>query len=95
MAPPIGTREREGTCGAARPSGLGRTARTGNAKEKEGKQEQERSAGPVRKTGKRACVAESGRRQERDKKILQQFLRIVNYAKNYIKNLAKLAGPFV
>jgi len=30
-----------------------------------------------------------------DKKILQQFLGIVNYARNYIKNLAKQAGPFV
>ena len=28
-----------------------------------------------------------------DKKTLQQFLGIVNYARNYIKNLAKLAGP--
>uniref|UniRef100_A0ACD5USE4 Uncharacterized protein n=1 Tax=Avena sativa TaxID=4498 RepID=A0ACD5USE4_AVESA len=28
-----------------------------------------------------------------DKKILQQFLEIVNYARNYIDNLAKLAGP--
>jgi len=28
-----------------------------------------------------------------DKKTLQQFLRIVNYARNYIENLAKLAGP--
>jgi ribonuclease HI/predicted FMN-binding regulatory protein PaiB len=28
-----------------------------------------------------------------DKKILQQFLGIVNYARNYIDNLAKLAGP--
>jgi hypothetical protein len=26
-------------------------------------------------------------------KILQQFLGIVNYARNYIDNLAKLAGP--
>ena len=28
-----------------------------------------------------------------DKKTLQQFLGIVNYARNYIENLAKLAGP--
>jgi hypothetical protein len=28
-----------------------------------------------------------------DKKVLQQFLGIVNYARNYIHNLAKLAGP--
>lgn len=28
-----------------------------------------------------------------DKKVLQQFLGIVNYARNYIDNLAKLAGP--
>ena len=28
-----------------------------------------------------------------DKKILQQFLGIMNYARNYIDNLAKLAGP--
>jgi hypothetical protein len=28
-----------------------------------------------------------------DKKVLQQFLGIVNYAMNYIDNLAKLAGP--
>ncbi|KAG2561640.1 hypothetical protein PVAP13_8KG169608 [Panicum virgatum] len=28
-----------------------------------------------------------------NKKTLQQFLRIVNYARNYIENLAKLAGP--
>ena len=28
-----------------------------------------------------------------DKKTLQDFLGIVNYAKNYIDNLAKLAGP--
>ena len=28
-----------------------------------------------------------------DKKTLQQFLEIVNYARNYIKNLAKLSGP--
>jgi acetone carboxylase gamma subunit len=28
-----------------------------------------------------------------DKKVLQQFLGIINYAKNYIDNLAKLAGP--
>ncbi|KAM3193886.1 hypothetical protein ACQJBY_070498 [Aegilops geniculata] len=28
-----------------------------------------------------------------DKKVLQQFLGIVNYAQNYIDNLAKLAGP--
>jgi hypothetical protein len=28
-----------------------------------------------------------------DKKVLQQFLVIVNYARNYIDNLAKLAGP--
>src|SRR6266536_1076751 len=28
-----------------------------------------------------------------DKKVLQQFLGIVNYARNYIENLAKLAGP--
>jgi hypothetical protein len=27
-----------------------------------------------------------------DKKVLQQFLGIVNYARNYIDNLAKLAG---
>jgi hypothetical protein len=27
-----------------------------------------------------------------DKKVLQQFLRIVNYVRNYIDNLAKLAG---
>ncbi|KAG2640021.1 hypothetical protein PVAP13_2KG075648 [Panicum virgatum] len=27
------------------------------------------------------------------RKTLQQFLRIVNYARNYIENLAKLAGP--
>jgi hypothetical protein len=27
-----------------------------------------------------------------DKKVLQQFLGIVNYAMNYIDNLAKLAG---
>lgn len=27
------------------------------------------------------------------KKVLQQFLWIVNYARNYIDNLAKLAGP--
>jgi hypothetical protein len=28
-----------------------------------------------------------------DKKTLQQFLGIVNYARNYIENLAKIAGP--
>ncbi|PVH38676.1 hypothetical protein PAHAL_5G324600 [Panicum hallii] len=28
-----------------------------------------------------------------DKKVLQKFLGIVNYARNYIDNLAKLAGP--
>ena len=28
-----------------------------------------------------------------DKKVLQQFLVIVNYARNYIDNLAKIAGP--
>jgi hypothetical protein len=28
-----------------------------------------------------------------DKRVLQQFLGIVNYARNYIDNLAKLAGP--
>jgi hypothetical protein len=28
-----------------------------------------------------------------DKKVLQQFLGIVNYARNYIDNLAKVAGP--
>ena len=28
-----------------------------------------------------------------DKKKLQEFLGIVNYARNYIDNLAKLAGP--
>jgi hypothetical protein len=28
-----------------------------------------------------------------DKKTLQQFLGIVNYARNYIENLAKLADP--
>ncbi|KAG2657454.1 hypothetical protein PVAP13_1KG280231 [Panicum virgatum] len=28
-----------------------------------------------------------------DKKTLQQFLGIVNYVRNYIENLAKLAGP--
>jgi hypothetical protein len=28
-----------------------------------------------------------------DKKVLQQFLGIANYARNYIDNLAKLAGP--
>jgi hypothetical protein len=28
-----------------------------------------------------------------DKKVLQQFLGIINYARNYIDNLAKLAGP--
>ena len=28
-----------------------------------------------------------------DKKILQQFLGIVNYARNYIERLAKLASP--
>ena len=28
-----------------------------------------------------------------DKKTLQQFLGIINYARNYIENLAKLAGP--
>jgi hypothetical protein len=28
-----------------------------------------------------------------DKKVLQQFLGIVNYARNYIDNLPKLAGP--
>ena len=28
-----------------------------------------------------------------DKKTLQQFLGIVNYARNHIENLAKLAGP--
>jgi hypothetical protein len=28
-----------------------------------------------------------------DKKVLQQFLGIVNYARNYIHNLTKLAGP--
>jgi ribonuclease HI len=28
-----------------------------------------------------------------DKKVLQQFFRIVNYARNYINNFAKLAGP--
>jgi hypothetical protein len=28
-----------------------------------------------------------------DKKVLQQFLRLVNYARNYTNNLAKLAGP--
>ena len=28
-----------------------------------------------------------------DTKILQQFLGIINYARNYIDNLAKLAGP--
>jgi hypothetical protein len=28
-----------------------------------------------------------------DKKVLQQFLGIVNYAMNYINNLAKLTGP--
>jgi hypothetical protein len=27
------------------------------------------------------------------KKVLQQFLGIVNYAMNYINNLAKLTGP--
>ena len=27
------------------------------------------------------------------RKTLQQFLRTVNYARNYIENLAKLAGP--
>jgi hypothetical protein len=27
------------------------------------------------------------------KKVLQQFLGIVNYAMNYIDNLAKLTGP--
>jgi hypothetical protein len=26
-------------------------------------------------------------------KVLQQFLGIMNYARNYIDNLAKLAGP--
>jgi hypothetical protein len=29
-----------------------------------------------------------------DDKVLQQFLRIVNYSRNYIDNLAKLVGPF-
>jgi hypothetical protein len=28
-----------------------------------------------------------------DKKVLQQFLEIVNYARNYIDNLVKLAEP--
>jgi hypothetical protein len=28
-----------------------------------------------------------------DKKVLQQFLGIVNYARNYIDNLTKLVGP--
>jgi hypothetical protein len=28
-----------------------------------------------------------------ERKTLQQFLGIVNYARNYIDNLAKLAGP--
>jgi hypothetical protein len=28
-----------------------------------------------------------------DKKVLHQFLGIVNYARNYIDNLTKLAGP--
>jgi predicted FMN-binding regulatory protein PaiB len=28
-----------------------------------------------------------------DKKVLQQFLGIINYVRNYIDNLAKLAGP--
>jgi hypothetical protein len=28
-----------------------------------------------------------------DKKIIQQLLGIINYARNYIDNLAKLAGP--
>jgi hypothetical protein len=28
-----------------------------------------------------------------DKKVLQQFLGIVNYVRNYIDNLAKLVGP--
>jgi hypothetical protein len=28
-----------------------------------------------------------------DKKVLQQFLGILNYARNYIDNLAKLVGP--
>jgi hypothetical protein len=28
-----------------------------------------------------------------DKKVLQQFLGIVNYVSNYIANLTKLAGP--
>jgi hypothetical protein len=27
------------------------------------------------------------------KNVLQQFLGIINYARNYIDNLAKLAGP--
>lgn len=27
-----------------------------------------------------------------DKKVLQQFVMIVNYARNYIDNLSKLAG---
>jgi hypothetical protein len=27
-----------------------------------------------------------------NKKVLQQFLGIVNYARNYVDNLAKLAG---
>jgi hypothetical protein len=28
-----------------------------------------------------------------NKNVLQQFLRIVNYARNYIDNFSKLAGP--
>jgi hypothetical protein len=28
-----------------------------------------------------------------DKRVLQQFLGIINYARNYIDNLAKLPGP--
>jgi hypothetical protein len=28
-----------------------------------------------------------------DKKVLQQFLGIVNYVRNYIDNMAKLVGP--
>ncbi|PUZ43253.1 hypothetical protein GQ55_9G647500 [Panicum hallii var. hallii] len=29
----------------------------------------------------------------KDKKVLQQFLGIMNYARNYVENMAKLAGP--
>jgi hypothetical protein len=29
----------------------------------------------------------------KDKKVLQQFLGIMNYARNNVENVAKLAGP--